>query len=194
MKAALDCVVLKQGVFDLVFHPYGWIKPEQVVELIDHAVAKHGKKVKFLTFREALERLNKNLLINQPLRAEKGQDQVGAMLLDTNGDGYLDIVINDDQGVHTRNWAPAEGVWRETATIPGLPGRGEKNAILFLPMDNGNVAITYLKAHPLLVRTRLLDIDGDGFGELITPGFESSITPGVAPSPVLHCLLSLRAL
>ena len=38
MKAALDCVVLKQGVFNLVFHPHGWIKSEQVVELIDHAV------------------------------------------------------------------------------------------------------------------------------------------------------------
>ena len=62
MKAALDCVVLKQGVFNLVFHPHGWIKNEQVVELIDHAVKKHGKKVKFLNFREAQERLNKNLL------------------------------------------------------------------------------------------------------------------------------------
>ena len=60
MKAALDCVVQKQGVFNLVFHPHGWIKPEQVVELIDHAVAKHGRKVKFLNFREAHERLNKN--------------------------------------------------------------------------------------------------------------------------------------
>ena len=53
---------IKQGVFNLVFHPHGWIKPEQVVELIDHAVKKHGKKVKFLNFREAHERLNKNLL------------------------------------------------------------------------------------------------------------------------------------
>ncbi len=53
LKAALDCVVVKQGVFNLVFHPHGWIKPEQVVELIDHAVKKHGNKVKFLNFREA---------------------------------------------------------------------------------------------------------------------------------------------
>ena len=68
MKAALDCVVLKQGVFNLVFHPHGWIKSEQVVELIDHAVKKHGKKVKFLNFREAQERLNKNLLGDNPLR------------------------------------------------------------------------------------------------------------------------------
>ena len=79
MKAALDCVVLKQGVFNLVFHPHGWIKPEQVVELIDHAVAKHGKKVKFLNFREAQERLNKNLLRGKPCerRRERRRNPTG---------------------------------------------------------------------------------------------------------------------
>ena len=70
-KAALDATVIKQGVFNLVFHPHGWIRTEQVVELIDHAVTKHGKKVKFLDFREAQERLNKNLLGGQPLRDPK---------------------------------------------------------------------------------------------------------------------------
>ena len=68
MKRALDAAVVKQGVFTLVFHPHKWIKAEQIVELIDHAVAKHGTKVKFLNFREAAERLNKNLLAGQPLR------------------------------------------------------------------------------------------------------------------------------
>ncbi|MFN9717612.1 MAG: neutral/alkaline non-lysosomal ceramidase N-terminal domain-containing protein [Planctomycetota bacterium] len=58
-KAAIDLTVHKQGCFSLVFHPHGWIKPEQVVEMIDHAVAKHGNKVKFLNFREVAERLNK---------------------------------------------------------------------------------------------------------------------------------------
>ena len=58
-KAAIDLTVHKQGCFSLVFHPHGWIKPEQVVEMIDHAVAKHGNKVKFMNFREVAERLNK---------------------------------------------------------------------------------------------------------------------------------------
>src|SRR5262245_26350115 len=49
LNAALDITVLKQGVFNLVFHPHGWIKAEQIVEIIDHAVARHGRKVKFLT-------------------------------------------------------------------------------------------------------------------------------------------------
>jgi putative membrane-bound dehydrogenase-like protein len=61
-KLALDACVLKQGVFNLVFHPHGWIRSEQIVELIDHAVEKHGKKVKFLTFKECAERLKKNFL------------------------------------------------------------------------------------------------------------------------------------
>ena len=77
-KAALDATVIKKGVFCLVFHPHGWIKNEQIVELIDHAVTKHGKKVKFLTFREAQERLDKNLLGGHPLRDPKtGTDNGG---------------------------------------------------------------------------------------------------------------------
>src|SRR6202012_2095546 len=42
LKIALDITVQKQGVFNLVFHPHGWIKSEQVIEFIDHAVARHG--------------------------------------------------------------------------------------------------------------------------------------------------------
>src|SRR5262249_19712039 len=104
-KAALDATVLKQGVFTMVFHPHGWIKNEQLVELIDYAVAKHGKKVKFLTFREALERLNKNLLSGQPLRKTDGRDN-GVRLIDLDNDGFLDVVIGNDKVRQTRLWSP----------------------------------------------------------------------------------------
>ncbi|MEZ6125189.1 MAG: neutral/alkaline non-lysosomal ceramidase N-terminal domain-containing protein [Planctomycetaceae bacterium] len=57
-KRYLDICVLKQGTFNLIFHPHGWITAEQVNDFIDYAVAKHGKKVKFLNFREAADRLN----------------------------------------------------------------------------------------------------------------------------------------
>ncbi|MCA9059100.1 MAG: neutral/alkaline non-lysosomal ceramidase N-terminal domain-containing protein, partial [Planctomycetaceae bacterium] len=67
-KAALDITVVKQGVFNLVFHPHGWMSAEQIVELIDHAVEKHGRKVQFLTFREAADRLNRALTDGVPLR------------------------------------------------------------------------------------------------------------------------------
>jgi len=56
-KRAIDAAVVKQGTFTLIFHPHKWITSEQIVELVDYAVAKHGNKVKFLNFKEAGERL-----------------------------------------------------------------------------------------------------------------------------------------
>jgi putative membrane-bound dehydrogenase-like protein len=109
-KAALDAVVFKQGVFNLIFHPHGWIRNEQIVDLIDHAVSKHGKKVKFLTFREAQERLNKNLLDGNLLRAADGKDN-GVRLLDLNNDGYMDVVIGNDKVRQTRVWSPKTNKW-----------------------------------------------------------------------------------
>lgn len=106
LKAALDITVHKQGVLNLVFHPHGWIKAEQVNELIDHAVAKHGKKVKFLTFKEALERLKKNLLAGDSLRRSDAQD-CPYQLTDLNNDGFMDVV----GGAPVRLWAPQSRTW-----------------------------------------------------------------------------------
>ncbi len=97
-KAALDITVKKQGVFNLVFHPHGWIRNDQVVNFIDYAVQKHGKKVKFLSFKEAVDRLNKNLLEGQPLRTAEGKDS-GVRLIDLNDDGYLDVCRSVDKKV-----------------------------------------------------------------------------------------------
>jgi putative membrane-bound dehydrogenase-like protein len=104
-KAALDATVIKQGAMSLIFHPHGWIKSEQIVELIDYAVQKYGRKVKFLTFREAQQRLDLNLLHGHPLRAANGQDN-GVRLLDLNNDGFMDVIWADDQGSETRVWNP----------------------------------------------------------------------------------------
>ncbi|MBM4068252.1 MAG: hypothetical protein FJ271_04830 [Planctomycetes bacterium] len=86
-KAALDCTVIKQGVMCLVFHPHGWCKSDQIIELIDHAVAKHGKKVKFLTFKEAQERLNKEFLDGWPIRNAK-----------TGADNHVQVACLANQG------------------------------------------------------------------------------------------------
>jgi len=124
LKAALDIVVHKQGVFNLVFHPHGWIRNDQVVELIDHAVAKHGKKVKFLTFREALERLNENLLEGKPLRATEvspGTDN-HVRLVDLNQDGFLDVAVSRADGGFGRIWLPGERRWSKAEAGPeGTP-------------------------------------------------------------------------
>jgi putative membrane-bound dehydrogenase-like protein len=107
-KWALDDTVKKQGTFTFIFHPHGWITSRQMIEFIDHAVSTHGRKVKFLTFREAQERIDKHLLAGQPLRDAKGQDN-GVRLLDLNDDGYLDVV-----GRKTRVWDPKAHSWKET--------------------------------------------------------------------------------
>src|SRR4030095_4976881 len=86
--------VIKQGTFNLVFHPHGWIKAEQIVELIDHAVTKHGKKVKFLTFKECAERLNKNLLGGQRLRDARARlNEVH--LLNSSAAGFMDAFVGN---------------------------------------------------------------------------------------------------
>jgi len=64
--------VIKQGVIALCFHPHGWINNTQIVELIDHAVSRYGRKVKFLSLRDVQARLDKNLLAGQPYADPRG--------------------------------------------------------------------------------------------------------------------------
>jgi putative membrane-bound dehydrogenase-like protein len=112
-KLALDACVLKQGTFNLVFHPHGWIRNDQIVELIDHAVAKHGKKVKFLTFRECAERLNTTLVRGGSIR-EPSEPVEMAEIIDLNEDGYLDVnycgVLSGNH-LSTRTWNPQTKKW-----------------------------------------------------------------------------------
>jgi hypothetical protein len=109
-KAAVDATVLKQGIFPICFHAHGWIAADQMVELIDYAVARHGGKVKFLNFREVQERLDRNLLGGQPIRAADGGDN-GVRVLDLDGDGYMDAVIGNEKVRQTRVWSPEKRQW-----------------------------------------------------------------------------------
>lgn len=116
LKAAVDATVIKQGIFALCFHTHGWIRNDQIIEMIDHAVAKHGKKVKFLTFREVYDRLTKNLLGGHPLRAANGQDN-GVRVLDLDNDAYMDVVVGNEKARQTRRWLPETAKW----AVGGFP-------------------------------------------------------------------------
>ncbi|MDA0810821.1 MAG: FG-GAP-like repeat-containing protein [Verrucomicrobia bacterium] len=98
MKAAIDATVIKKGVFTLVFHPHGWIRNDQIVELIDHAVSKHGKKVKFLNMRETLERLTGNFLGGTPIRdPASGKTNEQIAILDGDADGFMEVAVRPEQ-------------------------------------------------------------------------------------------------
>jgi len=134
-KACLDVAVKKQGTYNLVFHPHGWIRNDQIVELIDYAVTKYGKKVKFLNFRDAAERLNRNLLKGRPLRAVNGQDN-GVRLMDLNDDGFMDVVAGNEQSGFTRVWQPEARKWKEAGfpaavTLPTKSGKRNDAGVRF---------------------------------------------------------------
>ncbi|QDV25486.1 DUF7133 domain-containing protein [Aureliella helgolandensis] len=111
-KKGVDGAVVKQGLCTLLFHPYGKCTPEQIIEVIDYATSKYGRRIKFLTMRDVQERLNRTLLAGHPLRSAKGEDN-GVRLLDVNHDGVLDVVIGNEQAQLTRLWSPETSSWRE---------------------------------------------------------------------------------
>ena len=118
-KRAMDLTVLKKGLLTLCFHPekpHGYIKSEQVTQLIDYVDRTYGGRVKFLNCKEIHDRLTNNLLDGQPLRSKSGADN-GVRLLDVNGDGYLDVVIGNSQVRRTKIWQPELGTWR-SASFP----------------------------------------------------------------------------
>jgi hypothetical protein len=161
LKAALDITVLKQGVYNLVFHPHGWIKAEQIVELIDHAVEKHGKKVKFLTFREALDRLQRNLLNGGSLRDSR--NGMAAAILDLDGDGYQDVVSTFYDSALARIWSPRDRTWRQTkfTGIQALAPPGTLNRPMFAVFDPRGVPSALCIVPSPVGQTRGLLLEND---------------------------------
>ena len=146
LKRAVDATIIKRGIFSLCFHTHGWIANDQVIEVIDHAVAKHGRKIKFLNFHQMLQRLNRNLLGGHPIRATNGQDN-GVRLLDLNKDGFLDVVIGNEKLRQTRVWSPQDGEWItstfpvEIVSVDALGNRAETGVRFGVLQENGKASI-----------------------------------------------------
>ncbi|NQT14562.1 MAG: polysaccharide deacetylase family protein, partial [Planctomycetes bacterium] len=141
MKAAIDATVVKQGVFTLTHHPGGWIRNDQVIELVDHAVGGREGKVKFLNFRDIDDRLTKNLLGGHPLRDAAGGDN-GVRVLDVNHDGYMDVVVANETLRQTRVWLPETGEWAAT----GFPVPLVKDGVRFGVLRGGGMASVLVRS------------------------------------------------
>jgi hypothetical protein len=146
LKRAVDATIIKRGLLSLCFHIHGWIGNDQVLEIIDHATARHGRKIKFLNFHQVLQRLNRNLLGGQSLRAANGQDN-GVRLVDLNNDGFLDVVIGNEKLRQTRVWSPEDGRWMtspfpvEIVSADALGNRARTGVRFGVLQDSGNASI-----------------------------------------------------
>ncbi|TWU51964.1 FG-GAP-like repeat-containing protein [Rubripirellula reticaptiva] len=112
LVAAIDATVIKKGIANIVFHPHNWLRPDQMVTVIDRVNARYGKRVKFLTFKECVQRINQNLLSGHPIRSSAGGDN-GVRILDLNQDGFLDVLIGNQQRQVARVWQPETNNWRD---------------------------------------------------------------------------------
>lgn len=145
-KAALDAIVLKQGVFTLVFHPHGWSTSEQLVDLIDYAESRYDKRIRFLNFAEAAEKLAKVTAPKPPSRLPsiplpEMAKREGARFVDLNGDGHDDLVVSNahEYGVYLYNPEEKKNVqWEVGWTQVMREGKaGDANSIPLIVRADG---------------------------------------------------------
>jgi putative membrane-bound dehydrogenase-like protein len=187
LKAALDATILKKGVANIVFHPHGWIRAEQVVDVIDYIDQKYGKRVKFLAFDECIEKINRHLLQDNPIRSPNEGRGNGVRILDLNQDGYMDVFIGNKKTKMTRIWNPKTQSW-QSANHPFLAdsirfGSWESESYIvnqtspgkfrFWKLDNKQAkwnAVSpdcQLPTQVSIDAVRLRDLNGDGKFEVI---------------------------
>lgn len=135
-KRAIDRVVEMKGVYTLCFHPHGYIKSEQLVDLVDYANRKYGHRIRFLNCREIDDRLTDNLCNGIPLRDPNGTGN-HLRLADVNADGFLDVLIGQGEA---RIWNVLNGKFDTTPMPPvGLT----ENVRLFTAAPWGAAGLAY---------------------------------------------------
>ena len=144
LKAAVDATFLKKGVANIIFHPHAWIRAEQIVEVINHAENRYGRRIKFLTFKECMERLNRFMLNGVPVRHPKTGANNGVKIFDINGDGYQDVFVGNQKRKFYRLWDPQVGKWntfQHSLLVKDLRfGTHQGRTVLAVP-DNNQIKI-----------------------------------------------------
>lgn len=158
-KRALDIVVKKKGVFVLCTHPKGPIT--QILDLVNYALTRHGRRVKFLNFKDAHARLLENLLGGTPLRSPHNKDH-GVRLVDLNNDGHMDVVIANPDKRETRLWDPDSGAWSAASfPLPIVDEAGRPTGVRFVRVRKTGCVSILLKSE----NTQAFhDFDGASWG------------------------------
>ena len=139
-KAALDATVHKQGLMTICFHPKHFIWASQIVDLIDYAHKTYGARVKFLSYAQALERINTHALGGPPLKTKNHSDN-GVRLLDVNADGFMDVIVANQQKQETRVWRPSEKKW-DASPFPTTLTTSKPGSDHYIPRERFFTATT----------------------------------------------------
>lgn len=175
-KAGLDVAVRKQGTFTMIFHPYGWSTPQQFVELIDYAESRYGGRVKFLNFREALERLQKNFPSGLMGRVEPGREnlppgigQSPVFRRDLDQDGVAEVIVSNPSQNQIFKWSEADRSWKPLPyALPQIrleaSGAGNDPGV---KAGAGAITVSIVDEAGRDNGLRFVDLNGDGHDDVI---------------------------
>lgn len=201
-KAALDAVVLKQGVFTLVFHPHGWSTSQQLVDLVAYADSRHGGKVAFMNFADVAEQLarlpveagRKPVAKPDPAPLPELARHGGVGRVDLNADGHEDLVISNPQGygVYIYNPVAKKNVqWEVGWTHVLREGKpGDANSLPLLVRADGTNNGVWFKHGAMWVQNEDTHALPDKVRRI--PFSELLKVPGPAPKTAEESLRDLR--
>lgn len=85
--------------------------PEKVTQFVKHVRTETDGRARFLTFKQAQQRMQEHMFFGQALRRSDGLDN-GVRLLDLNQDGYMDVVVGNELVTKSGIWDAKASKWR----------------------------------------------------------------------------------